>query len=109
MLVLSACYSGSFVSDLSDDNTLILTAARSDRTSFGCSNEREWTFFGDAYFNHALRKERSFIRAYERARVLIESWEKAQGLTASEPQMFVGAAIRDKIDAILAARVTTVN
>ncbi len=109
VLVLSACYSGSFVSDLSDDNTLILTAARSDRTSFGCSNEREWTFFGDAYFNHALRKERSFIRAYERARVLIESWEKAQGLTASEPQMFVGAAIRDKIDAILAARVTTVN
>lgn len=109
VLVLSACYSGSFVDQLSDDNTLILTAARADRTSFGCSNEREWTFFGDAYFNHALRRERSFITAYERARVLIESWEKAQGLTASEPQMFVGAAIRDKIDAILAARLATVN
>jgi len=104
VLILSACYSGSFVPPLSDENTMILTASRSDRTSFGCSNEREWTFFGDAFFNHALREERSFVAAYARARDLIGTWEKEQGLVASEPQIFVGDLIRGKIDAILAAR-----
>ena len=104
VLILSACYSGSFVDDLSDENTMILTASRADRTSFGCSNEREWTFFGDAYFNHALRQERSFVTAFERARGLVETWEKEQGLTGSEPQIFVGAAIRQKVDALLSAR-----
>jgi hypothetical protein len=83
---------------------MILTAARADRTSFGCSNEREWTYFGDAFFNHALRQERTFVAAYERARDLVETWEKEQGLVASEPQIFVGDAIRDKIDGILASR-----
>jgi hypothetical protein len=104
VLILSACYSGSFVPPLSDENTMILTAARADRTSFGCSNEREWTYFGDAFFNHALRQERTFVAAYERARDLVETWEKEQGLVASEPQIFVGDAIRDKIDGILASR-----
>jgi len=104
VLILSACYSGSFVKPLSGENTMILTAARADRTSFGCSNEREWTFFGDAYFNHALRQERSFVTAYERARELVEVWEKDRGLTGSEPQMFVGAAIRQKVDALLESR-----
>lgn len=104
VLILSACYSGSFVPPLSDENTMILTASRADRTSFGCSNEREWTFFGDAFFNHALREERSFVAAYARARDLIGTWEKEQGLVASEPQIFVGDAIRGKIDSILAAR-----
>ena len=104
VLILSACYSGSFVKPLSNENTMIFTAARADRTSFSCSNEREWTFFGDAYFNHALRQERSFVTAYERARDLVEVWEKERGLTGSEPQMFVGTAIREKVDALLESR-----
>lgn len=104
VLILSACYSGSFVKTLSDENTMILTAARADRTSFGCSNEREWTFFGDAYFNHALRQERSFVTAFERARGLVETWEKEQGLTGSDPQIFVGSAIRQRVDTLLASR-----
>ncbi len=104
VLVLSACHSGSFVEAMRNDDTLILTAAHADRTSFGCSNEREWTYFGDAYFNHALREERSFITAFERARALIAKWEKEQGLAPSDPQISVGKSIRAKIDALLAAR-----
>jgi Peptidase C13 family len=97
VLVISACHSGSFIPALANDNTLILTAARADRTSFGCSNENEWTYFGDAYFNHALRKETSFIDAFDTAKTLIAGWEAKQKVTPSEPQISVGSAIRDRL------------
>jgi hypothetical protein len=94
VLVISACHSGSFIPALANDNTLILTAARADRTSFGCSNENEWTYFGDAYFNHALRQGTSFIDAFDVARNLISGWEAKQKFTPSEPQISIGANIR---------------
>jgi Peptidase C13 family len=97
VLVISACHSGSFVPALANEHTLIMTAARADRTSFGCSNEAEWTYFGDAYFNHALRAETSFIDAFQTARKLITTWEARQKFTPSEPQISVGT----KITAIL--------
>src|SRR6185312_9293469 len=55
VVIVSACFSGAFIAPLADENTIVLTAAAPDRTSFGCQPEREWTFFGDAYFNHAVR------------------------------------------------------
>jgi Peptidase C13 family len=97
VLVISACHSGSFIPVLANDDTLILTAARADRTSFGCSNENEWTYFGDAYFNHALRSETAFISAFETAKTLIASWEAKQKITPSEPQIYIGSAIRDRL------------
>ena len=103
VLVISACHSGSFISALQTDTSLIVTAARSDRSSFGCGNENDWTYFGDAYFNHALRAETSFIDAFNTATGLIAAWEKRDGLTPSEPQIFVGAGIRSKLDAVAAA------
>jgi Peptidase C13 family len=97
VLAISACHSGSFIPALADEHTLILTAARADRTSFGCSNENEWTYFGDAYFNHALKTETSFIDAFEVAKKLIAEWETRQKVTPSEPQISIGSAIRDKL------------
>jgi Peptidase C13 family len=99
VLVISACHSGSFIPALATDDTLILTAARADRTSFGCSNENEWTYFGDAYFNHALRKGTSFIDAFDTAKTLIAGWEVTQKITPSEPQISIGSAIRDRLAA----------
>lgn len=58
VLIISACHSGSFIPALEDSNTLIVTAAHADKTSFGCSNKRDWTYFGDAFFNHALMTTR---------------------------------------------------
>ena len=100
VLVLSACHSGSFVERLQGDTTLIMAAAHADKTSFGCSNENEWTYFGDAYFNRALRTETSLIDAFGTARDLIVSWEKREKLDASNPQISVGAGIKAKLDAI---------
>jgi Peptidase C13 family len=94
VVIISACYSGSFVDDLKDDYTAILTAARDDRTSFGCSNERDWTFFGNALFNHGFRQTRDLQKAFVLASDLVDKWEKKQSLEPSQPQIFVGLQVK---------------
>lgn len=98
VIIISACHSGSFVTALADEHTVVMTAASAERSSFGCSNEREWTYFGDALFNHAMRETTDLITAFDRARTLVEKWEKEQGLPASEPQISIGASIQAKLD-----------
>jgi hypothetical protein len=73
--------------------TLVIAAARADRSSFGCEDRRLWTYFGDAYFNRALRQETSFRRAFELARQLIATWEVEARLQPSLPQIAGGEAL----------------
>jgi hypothetical protein len=95
VIVVSSCHSGSFIPALADPNTLVIAASRADRTSFGCEDRRQWTYFGDAYFNRALRQETSFRRAFERARQQIAEWEAEDGLRSSLPQIAGGEALID--------------
>jgi hypothetical protein len=91
IVIISACFSGAFIAPLMDDNTIVITAAAADRSSFGCQPEREWTFFGDAYFNHALGGGANMIDAFDQAKHLVEQWEHEQNLTPpSNPQRYVG-------------------
>lgn len=94
MIVLSACYSGIFLPLLTNENSIIVTAAASNRTSFGCAPGNDWTFFGDALVNNGLRKPQSFGKAAEEAAALIGKWEADQKLLPSRPQIFIG----DKTD-----------
>ena len=71
----------------------MITAARADRSSFGCEDRRRWTYFGDAYFNQALRQDMSFTRAFDKARRLITLWETTEKLVPSLPQMIGGEAL----------------
>ena len=92
VVIVSACFSGAFIAPLMDDNTIVLTAAAPDRTSFGCQPQNNWTFFGDALFNQNLRNGGSLVPAFDRAKTLIERWEREQNLTPpSNPQRHVGA------------------
>ena len=100
VVVVSACHSGSFIPALADPTTLLITAAHADRTSFGCADKRQWTYFGDAYFNRALRQERSFLRAFELAKRLIRDWEVKEKLTRSLPQMAGGGALKSRLEAL---------
>ncbi|HEY1370945.1 MAG TPA: C13 family peptidase [Candidatus Binatia bacterium] len=100
VVVVSACYSGGFIEPLKDENTLIITASAADRNSFGCSNEAEWTYFGKAYFDEALRKTYSFVEAFAAARQSIEDREKKEGNRPSQPQMSVGEGIKAKLAAL---------
>ena len=95
VIVVSACHSGSFIPALAEPNTLVITASSADRSSFGCEDRRQWTYFGDAYFNQALRQETSFKRAFERAKQLIAKWEAEDGLRPSLPQIAGGEALKD--------------
>jgi hypothetical protein len=98
VIVISACHSGSFIPRLAGPTSLVIAAARADRTSFGCEDRRQWTYFGDAFFNRALRREHSFERAFRRARALIGYWEAREQLTQSLPQMAGGEALRRRLD-----------
>lgn len=102
IVVVSACHSGSFIPALASPTTLVMTAAHADRTSFGCGDKRQWTYFGDAYFNRALRRETSFIGAFARAKRLISRWEAKEKLTPSMPQIAGGEALR--LDAVARAQ-----
>ena len=56
MALISACYSGVFVDPVGAPNRIILTAAREDRTSFGCSDDADFTHFGGAFLRDALAR-----------------------------------------------------
>jgi hypothetical protein len=97
VLVVSACYSGGFVEPLKDEHTLIITASSATKTSFGCGHESDATYLATALFDEALRKTYSFETAFEAARKAIGTREQAQGHEPSDPQLFVGASIREKL------------
>jgi hypothetical protein len=93
VIVISACYSGGFVDALKTDETLVITASAADRASFGCTNEADFTYFGEAYFDAALRENPSFIAAFDLAKAAIARRERSEGYELSNPQIFIGAKI----------------
>ena len=69
---------GLFVIDaVKDKRTLIITAARHDRRSFGCADENEFTYFGRAFFKDALPQSNSFQEAFAKTEKLVRERELA--------------------------------
>lgn len=93
LLMVSACFSGQFVPMLRTPTTAIVTASSADRTSFGCQSDNDWTFFGDAMINHALRRPQPLAAAAEEATGLIAGWEKQGRVKPSQPQVAIGADV----------------
>ena len=93
IIVISACYSGGYIAPLKDDRTLIMTAARADRVSFGCSEEADFTYFGDALFAEALNQTDDLKQAFELARSSVAEREGREGFEASEPQIWAPPAV----------------
>lgn len=104
VIVVSACYSGGYIDALKDDHTLIVTSAAADRTSFGCSNEAEFTYFGKAYFDEALRQTYSFVEAFDIARQHVAAREKADGYESSDPRMAIGKEMPAILDEFVRQR-----
>ena len=88
VVVISACYSGGFIEPLKSPNTLVITAARADRVSFGCSEESEFTYFGRALFAEALQRTRDIVQAFTLAQARVAEREQADHYQASEPQIW---------------------
>jgi len=98
VIVISACYAGSFIDSLRDDHTIVITAAAADRTSFGCSDENEITEFGAAFYRDALPKAANLRAAFEAARTLVAEREKADNREASDPQAWFGPLLEAKLE-----------
>lgn len=104
VISISACYSGSWVEPLVDENTLIMTAADADNTSYGCGRLSDLTFFGRAVYDEQLRHEtRSFEAAHVAARPVIAQREEAAGKDDgySNPQIEVGKGIHEPLNALM--------
>jgi Peptidase C13 family len=95
MLILSACYSGSFIEPVSGPSRIVLTASAKDRNSFGCQFQSNNTYFIDALINQSDMQDRSVIDIMNKAKVNVEKREVEQKLSPpSMPQMSVGNAAR---------------
>jgi Peptidase C13 family len=106
IVVVSACYAGGFIDALKDSHTLVVAAADSNKQSFGCGNEFNFTYFSKAYFDEALRTTHSFFEAFDMAKSAIRLRETKEGIAESNPQMHVGEAmvaklarLRERLDA----------
>jgi len=98
VVVVNACYSGGFVPPLHGPGTLVLTAARADRSSFGCGSDSDITYFGKAWLVDGLNHSGDFIEAFRQAVDEIALWEKQDELPASEPQIDIGSGIAGQLE-----------
>jgi len=94
VVVISACYSGVFVPRLANPDVLVITAADANHPSFGCQDKAKWTYFGDAFFNVALRRAKSLKEAFVVARALVRKRELRERFEPSNPLMAGGATVQ---------------
>ncbi|GLX87549.1 peptidase C13 [Pseudomonas fragi] len=88
VIVISACYSGGFIPALKDERTLIMTASEANKVSFGCSEEADFTYFGNALFAQALNQTDDLQKAFALARQYVAEREKTDNFEPSEPQIW---------------------
>jgi len=100
VIIISACYAGGFIERLSDPQTIVITAAAADRTSFGCSSARDLTYFGEAFYRDALPDARSLRDAFETAKTALTARERREHITPSNPQAFFGSKMEAKLAAM---------
>jgi hypothetical protein len=93
VIIISACFSGMFIPVMHADNRMIFTAARPDRTSFGCGEANQYTFF-DQCVLESLPKSPDFPALAVTTKDCVGAREKAEMVEpSSEPQLYVGSAI----------------
>jgi hypothetical protein len=102
VIIISACYAGGFIDSLKDPKTIIITAAAADRTSFGCSNDSDLTYFGEAFYRDALPGARSLRAAFEEAKSAIAARERREHVDPSKPQAYFGSELEAKLAAMSA-------
>lgn len=98
MLVVSACYSGQWIEPLKDENTLIMTSARADRTSFGCGDDSEMTWFTKAVYQSVGLSFDGPDAMFEDINQQIRAWEEDIEMDEerwSYPQFHLGEHLRE--------------
>jgi hypothetical protein len=97
VVVVSACYAGVFLDALKTDTSAVITAADAAHSSFGCEDDRELTWFGEAFLKDSLPRSTSLQEAFQKAAGLIAKREDAGHQTHSNPQLYVGPLMQKKL------------
>jgi hypothetical protein len=91
VVIMSACFSGVFVPALQAPNRMILTAARPDRTSFGCGQTDKYPYF-DQCVLQSWPGVGDFPSLGRAVQACVSAREKKEHMTPpSEPQLWIGA------------------
>ena len=99
-MIVSACYSGVFArEEMTRWNRMILTAASSERSSFGCGETDRYPYF-DACLLETLPQSRNFLELADRTRQCVRSREDLMGLESSDPQLRVGSGARAALESL---------
>jgi hypothetical protein len=94
VVIVSSCYSGSFASGaMIAPNRIVLTAARADRSSFGCAADRTYTDY-DACLLGTFPHAASWQAVFGETKDCVSRREQQLGERASLPQASFGAAVR---------------
>ena len=94
IVVISACYSGVFVPEVAAPNRMVLTAARADRSSFGCGEADRYPYFDDCFLS-SFRTARDFPHLGAAVQACVARRETETGMAPpSEPQVSIGAELR---------------
>jgi len=94
VVVISACFSGVFVPTLARGNRMVLTAARPDRSSFGCGEADKYPYFDDCFLR-SMRDAHDFPGLGRAVQACVAAKEVETGAKPpSEPQLFVGGGLR---------------
>ena len=93
IMIMSACHSGVFVQPLSAPNRLVMSAARSDRSSFGCGTDNKYPFFDECMLEQ-LPNAHDFVALTGQVKSCVARMETAGHFApASEPQLSIGSVI----------------
>jgi hypothetical protein len=96
VIMISACHSGTFLS-IQAPNRTILTAARKDRKSFGCSIKYQYTFFDECLLKY-YAKSKTFEGLFVRANICIKNREQAEEASPpSMPQVSIGKQMKNLV------------
>jgi hypothetical protein len=94
VVIVSACYSGAFVPALKKSGRMVFTAARRDRSSFGCSESDKYPFFDDCMLR-ALPAAAGFAALGQPVRACVASREREMDQSPpSQPQFWLAGDFR---------------
>ena len=94
VVIVSACFSGVFVPALASANRMVLTAARPDRSSFGCGEADKYPYF-DQCVLESMPGAPDFIALGHTVQACVARREAKEGMKPpSEPQLFIGPALK---------------
>ena len=97
VVIISACFSGVFVPVLKGPDRMIMTAARPDRTSFGCGSDVREPYFDDC-FVHQVPASHDLPDLAGLTRACVAQMEKKTGMSPpSDPQISIGAQVAQEL------------